>query len=86
MCEYTMEDFRKVLREELVEERAHNDDKFVKKDGYNKFKTWVIVAFCTLVPISGAATYGGRLYNRRIRKIDATEMALLPQIKFTELK
>jgi len=33
-----------------------------------------------------AATYGGRLYNRRIRKIDATEMALLPQIKFTELK
>jgi len=35
---------------------------------------------------SVAATFGGQLYNRRIRKIDATEMLLLPQIKFTELK
>lgn len=32
------------------------------------------------------ASYGGRIYDRRIRKIDATEKALLPQIKFSELK
>lgn len=32
------------------------------------------------------ATYGGRLYDRRIRKIDDTEKALMPQIKFTQLK